>query len=69
MSIGYTNPLDWIPSHLPRRTDMDDDNTLLPRDDWQTQARGTLQDEYEIYVANAESLGWPIKTFDEWLNS
>lgn len=51
-----------------RRKEMDD-NTLLPRDDWQTRARGTLQDEYEIYRANAESLGWPVKTFDEWLAS
>lgn len=29
----------------------------------------TLSNEYEIYVAQAESLGWPVKTFDEWLNS
>lgn len=28
-----------------------------------------LQQRYEIYVAQAKSLGWPIKTFDEWLNS
>ena len=28
-----------------------------------------LQAEYEIYVTCAKSLGWPIKTFDEWLNS
>lgn len=30
---------------------------------------GTLQERYEIYVAQAKQLGWPIKTFDEWLNS
>lgn len=30
---------------------------------------GTLQERYEIYVAQAKSLGWPIKTFNEWLNS
>jgi len=29
----------------------------------------TLQLRYQIYVACAESLGWPIKTFEEWLNS
>lgn len=29
----------------------------------------TLQTRYEIYVAQAKSLGWPIKTFDEWLAS
>ena len=28
-----------------------------------------LQAEYEIYVTCATSLGWEIKTFDEWLNS
>ena len=30
---------------------------------------GTLADEYEIYKACAESLGWPVKSFNEWLNS
>lgn len=34
-----------------------------------TQHRGKLQDEYDIYVSNAKSLGWNIKSFDEWLNS
>jgi hypothetical protein len=29
----------------------------------------TMQSRYQIYVAVAESLGWPIKTFEEWLNS
>lgn len=31
--------------------------------------QGTLRDRYEIYVQCAKDLGWPIKTFDEWLNS
>jgi len=30
---------------------------------------GTLRDRYENYVSWARSLGWPIKSFDEWLNS
>ena len=30
---------------------------------------GKLKDEYAIYEANAKSLGWRIKSFDEWLNS
>ena len=30
---------------------------------------GTLRDRYEIYVQQAKSLGWEVKTFDEWLNS
>lgn len=33
----------------------------------QTRMGGTLEDEYEIYVANAEDLGWDVKAFDEWL--
>ena len=31
--------------------------------------RGTNDDEYQIYVACAESLGWPVKSYDEWLAS
>jgi hypothetical protein len=27
------------------------------------------QMRYEIYVTNAEALGWIVKSFDEWLNS
>jgi len=30
---------------------------------------GTLQDRYAVYVAQATALGWPVKSFDEWLNS
>ena len=29
----------------------------------------SLQDRYQIYVACAESLGWEVKSFEEWLNS
>lgn len=29
----------------------------------------TLEQRYAIYVQCAKDLGWPIKTFDEWLNS
>lgn len=29
----------------------------------------TLRDRYDIYVRCATDLGWPVKTFDEWLNS
>lgn len=29
----------------------------------------SLQSRYQIYVACAEALGWPIKSFEEWLNS
>lgn len=37
--------------------------------DWQTRARGTNDQEYQIYVANAEALGWKVKSFDEWVRS
>ncbi len=33
------------------------------------QSQGKLWDRYQIYVQNARSLGWTVKTFDEWLNS
>jgi len=43
---------------------------------WQTRARGTNQDEYQIYLDCADdgdgndiTTGEPLKTFDEWLNS
>jgi len=48
---------------------MPDDPKLLPRETWQTQNRGTNDAEYEIYVAAAESLGWTVKSYDEWLKS
>ena len=46
-------------------------------DDWQTQARGTNQSEYEIYLACADDGnggditrdGKPLKTYDEWTAS
>ena len=44
--------------------------------DWQTQARGTNRDEYDIYLACANdgkgldiTTGQPLKTFEEWLTS
>jgi hypothetical protein len=46
-----------------------ENQNLLPRDTWQTQARGDNDSEYQIYKQAAESLGWPVKTYDEWLNS
>ena len=41
---------------------------LEVNDNWQTQARGDNDSEYQIYKTNAESLGWKVKTYDEWLN-
>lgn len=29
----------------------------------------TLKDRYAIYVEQAKQLGWPIKSFEDWLNS
>jgi hypothetical protein len=28
-----------------------------------------LKTKYDIYVACARSLGWEIKSFEEWINS
>jgi len=35
----------------------------------QTQLRGSNDAEYQIYVACAGDLGWPIKSYDEWVSS
>jgi hypothetical protein len=50
---------------------------LTLRDDYQTRTRGTLQEEYEGYIACADNgkggditrNGAPLKTFEEWLES
>ena len=45
------------------------------RADWQTQARGTNDQEYEIYLSAADPKTglWlddkPVKTYEEWLGS
>jgi len=43
---------------------------------WQTKARGTNYEEYEIYVTcaddgkgNDSTTGEPLKTYQEWLDS
>ena len=43
---------------------------------WQTQTRGTNENEYELYLSFADdgtgidfTTGKPMKTFDEWINS
>lgn len=43
---------------------------------WQTKARGSNSNEYEIYLACADdgngndiTTGKPLKTYDEWINS
>jgi len=46
-----------------------EDQRLLPNANWQTQARGTNDQEYQIYLAGAEALGWTVKTYEEWLAS
>ncbi len=35
----------------------------------QTKVRGSNTQEYEIYRANAEDLGWRVKSYEEWLRS
>ncbi len=46
------------------------------KENYQTQARGSNSQEYEIYLAccddgtgNDFRTGEPLKTFEEWLNS
>ena len=46
-----------------------DNDKLLLNANWQTKLRGDDDSEYQIYLAAAESLGWKIKTYDEWLSS
>lgn len=50
---------------------------LTTREDWQTQARGSNWDEYQIYLACADDGkggdiirgGAPLKTYEEWMRS
>lgn len=42
---------------------------LIPSADWQIQQRGTNDQEYQIYVDCAESLGWAVKSYEEWLRT
>ena len=52
-------------------------SNLEYNDFWQTQARGTNDQEYQIYLACADDgnggditrNGAPLKTYDQWLNS
>ena len=52
------------------------DKDLQYKQFWQTKARGTNQQEYEIYLGCANdghgndfTTGLPLKTFEEWLTS
>ena len=42
---------------------------LETMDGYQTKSRGTNAQEYEIYSHMAELMGWPVKTYDEWVAS
>lgn len=51
-------------------------NELEYNEFWQTQTRGTNNQEYQIYLdcandgkGNDFTTGKPLKTYDEWLNS
>ena len=48
--------------------DMQGSNCQI-RGDWKTKSRGTDDQEYQIYVTNAESLGWRVKSYEEWKRS
>ena len=49
---------------------------LEQNDFWQTKARGTNSDEYEIYLTCADdgngndfTTGQPLKSYEEWMDS
>tara|TARA_R100001377_G_C3179051_1_gene105917 strand:- start:56 stop:220 length:165 start_codon:yes stop_codon:yes gene_type:complete len=49
---------------------------LQQKEFWQTQARGSNDQEYQIYLSFADNgdgidftTNKPLKTYDEWLNS
>ncbi len=51
-------------------------DTKIQNLNWQTQKRGTNEQEYHIYLASADdgkgtdiTTGQPLKTFEEWLKS
>lgn len=51
-------------------------NKLEYNHDWQTQARGTNSQEYQLYLKLADdgtgidfTTGKPLKTYEEWLTS
>ena len=39
------------------------------RANWQTRARGTNVDEYQIYGEQATQLGWEVNSYDDWISS
>ena len=52
-----------------------ENQTLIPNADWQTQQRGTNDQEYQIYLACADNgkggditrNGAPLLTYEQWL--
>ena len=54
---------------------MHDNDKIVPSDQWQTKARGTNDNEYQIYLACADNgkggdvtrNGAPLLTYDEWM--
>jgi hypothetical protein len=56
---------------------MQNNDKLLPSDTWQTECRGSNDQEYQTYLACADDgkggditrNGAPLKNYDEWINS
>lgn len=54
---------------------MQDNQNLIPAADWQTQARGSNDQEYQIYLTFANDgkggditrNGAPLLTYDQWM--
>lgn len=49
---------------------------LTQNSDWQTQARGSNESEYQLYLDLADdgkgidiTTGKPLKSYDEWMNT
>lgn len=57
----------WVESQAPETAQ--DDPALIPAADWQTRQRGSNDNEYQIYRDCAEDLGWPVKSYEQWLAS
>ena len=56
---------------------MKDNDNLLINDNWQTRSKGSLENEYQIYLflfdngngGDINNNGLPLKTYDEWIAS
>lgn len=55
--------------NFPKNTKQANEDLVKQVYNTQTRYRGSDDQEYQIYVAAAESLGWKVKTYEEWKSS